>query len=58
MRASVQALIEQLPAFRARVQAVNNRAVFEVPEILAALLARRELHHACAAGEGGAAVCH
>ena len=32
---------EQLAGFRARVAAVNNRAVFEIPEIVATLLASR-----------------
>jgi UDP-N-acetylglucosamine:LPS N-acetylglucosamine transferase len=32
---------QQLAGFRARVAAVNNRAVFEIPEIVATLLASR-----------------
>lgn len=37
---AVDGLIAELPAYRARVRAIRNRAVFEVPEILAALLMR------------------
>jgi hypothetical protein len=33
---------ERLAGFRARVRAIDNRAVFEIPEILATLLAPRE----------------
>lgn len=33
---------ERLAGFRARIAAVNNRAVFEIPDIVAALLASRD----------------
>jgi hypothetical protein len=41
--AAVEALLSDLPAYRARVAAIDNRAVFEVPEILAGLLMRAAL---------------
>lgn len=37
---AVQALLAELPAYRRRVGALHNRAVFEVPEILESLLMR------------------
>ncbi|MDE2275757.1 MAG: galactosyldiacylglycerol synthase [Burkholderiales bacterium] len=37
--AAVQTLTQRLPEFGARVAAVDNRAVFEVPEVLARVLA-------------------
>lgn len=37
---AVRALLADLPAYRARVAAVRNRAVFEVPAILESILAR------------------
>ena len=36
--AGVAELLERLPEFRARVQNIDNRAVFELPDILAGLL--------------------
>lgn len=36
--AAVDALVRDLPALRRRVRAVDNRAVFEIPEILCGLL--------------------
>jgi UDP-N-acetylglucosamine:LPS N-acetylglucosamine transferase len=38
IRAGVDELLQRLPELRARVQAQRNRAVFEVPDILARLL--------------------
>jgi UDP-N-acetylglucosamine:LPS N-acetylglucosamine transferase len=38
VRAGVTELISQLPQYRQRVQALDNQAVFELPEILARLL--------------------
>ncbi len=38
MPAAVQHLIEHLPAYRTQVRGFQNRAVFEIPEILNALL--------------------
>jgi 1,2-diacylglycerol 3-beta-galactosyltransferase len=38
VRAAVDELLPQLPAFRERVRAVDNRAVFEVPDILERIL--------------------
>ncbi len=35
---AVQALLPQLPQYQARVQAIHNRAVFEVPQILQRIL--------------------
>jgi hypothetical protein len=37
---AVEALLADLPAVRQRVAAMGNRAVFEVPDILATLLLR------------------
>lgn len=36
----MQAVLADLPALRRRVRAIDNRAVFEIPEILADLLMR------------------
>lgn len=51
VRQAVQEIVADLPAWRARVQAVDNRAVFEVPEILQRVLQRR-----CAATPAAAGV--
>ena len=40
IRPDVLALIADLDAFRARVRAIDNRAVFEVPDVLAKILGR------------------
>ncbi len=40
IRPTVLALLDELPAFKANVMRVDNRAVFEVPEILAAIYGR------------------
>ncbi len=45
---AVAALRRELPAFRARVAAMNNRALFEVPERLAAVLAETKTEAAVA----------
>jgi hypothetical protein len=37
---AVPQLLAELPAYTARVAALPNRAVFEVPELLAGILAR------------------
>ena len=37
---------EQLANFRARVAAINNRAEFEIPDIVATLIASRATRHA------------
>jgi UDP-N-acetylglucosamine:LPS N-acetylglucosamine transferase len=42
LRQGVVEMLQRLPELRARVQAINNRAVFEVVEILARLLAQAE----------------
>ncbi len=42
IRPAVQDLLDQLPAYRAAVAAQHNRAVFEVPVLLARLLAEAE----------------
>ena len=39
---AVQALIAQLPDFRRRIGAMRNRAVFEIPDILADILRANE----------------
>ena len=39
VRAAVAEIVSQLPQYRARVNDVHNRAVFEVPEIMEHLLA-------------------
>jgi UDP-N-acetylglucosamine:LPS N-acetylglucosamine transferase len=49
VRAAVAALREQLPEFVAQVRRLNNRALFEVPQILAGIL--RDAQRA--AGDGG-----
>ena len=54
VHAAVAELTAQLPAFRARVRQVHNRAVFEVPEILARVLAD-ERHDAGPWRDGGQA---
>lgn len=41
IRPAVQALQADLPALRANVQRLDNRAVFEVPQVLADILAQR-----------------
>ena len=38
VRAAVTELLSDLPAYRSRVAAIDNRAVFEVPEILDSLM--------------------
>ena len=40
VHAAVAALVADLPRYRANVQGMHNRAVFEVPEILAGVLAQ------------------
>jgi len=42
LRPVVLDLLERLPEFQARVRQMHNRAVFEVPEILAGILAASE----------------
>jgi len=42
IRPAVQALLDQLPRYRTAVAAQHNRAVFEVPAVLARLLAAAE----------------
>ena len=42
IRPAVQALLDQLPRYRTAVAAQHNRAVFEVPAVLAQLLAEAE----------------
>lgn len=42
VRAAVAALTQRLPEFRARVARIDNRAVFEVPEILEGILEPRK----------------
>ena len=55
IRAGVAQVIARLPELRARVARIENRAVFEIPEILGRLLhADRSRHHA-AANHGRAA---
>jgi hypothetical protein len=39
VRTGVAQVIAELPEFRSRVASIDNRAVFEIPEILAAILA-------------------
>ena len=46
---AVDTLLQALPEFRTRVQAIDNQAVFEVPRILARLLAQRAARPAAAA---------
>lgn len=48
---AVQQIVADLPAWRARVQAVDNRAVFEVPDILQRVLQQRGATLPAAAGE-------
>ena len=43
IRPAVQALLDELPRYRAAVATQHNRAVFEVPALLARLLAQAEL---------------
>ena len=40
---AVDTLVQDLPAYRARARAIDNQAIFEVPRILAGILAE---HHA------------
>jgi len=42
---AVQALLADLPAYRARVAHIDNRAVFEVPQVLARILAGAHAAH-------------
>jgi len=58
VRAGVAQVIADLPAYRSRVASLENRAVFEIPEILAAILAANRPAHAGAAADAvaGAAV--
>ncbi len=44
VRAGVRELLDELPHYRARVAAIENRAVFEVTDILAALLQSDSVH--------------
>ena len=39
---AVRELLDDLPRYRARVQAVRNRAVFEVPQILQDIVRARQ----------------
>jgi hypothetical protein len=52
---AVDALLTELPAWRARVARIDNRAVFEVTRILAGLLARTERHAAATPASRAAA---
>jgi hypothetical protein len=58
VRAGVAQVIADLPEFRKRVASIDNRAVFEIPDILAAILAaNRPVRAGAAAGtEAGAAL--
>jgi len=40
---AVDELTRQLPAFQARVRQITNRAVFEVPDIIASIRSRRDI---------------
>ncbi len=51
VRPAVQELLADLPAFQARVRAMHNRAVFEVPQILERLLRARGAVASAAAAE-------
>lgn len=51
VRAGVDRVIAELPELRSRVAAIDNRAVFEIPEILASILAaKRPARASVAAG--------
>jgi UDP-N-acetylglucosamine:LPS N-acetylglucosamine transferase len=51
VRAGVDQVIAELPELRSRVAAIDNRAVFEIPEILASILAaKRPARASVAAG--------
>jgi UDP-N-acetylglucosamine:LPS N-acetylglucosamine transferase len=52
LRPGVAEMIERLPELRARVRKIDNRAVFEVPEILADLLYRAAIPQAAGAALG------
>jgi hypothetical protein len=43
VRSAVATLVQQLPEFQARVQGIDNRAVFEVPRILEQILCDQSL---------------
>ena len=49
LRAATSELLGQLPAYRARVRALDNRAVFEVLDILQQLLGEATVRHTAAA---------
>ncbi|MFY9513423.1 MAG: galactosyldiacylglycerol synthase, partial [Rubrivivax sp.] len=47
LRAAVASLLPQLGAYRSRVAAQQNRAVFELPDLLARLLAQAQASRGC-----------
>ena len=57
LRVAAGELIAELPQYRARVRAIENRAVFEVPDMLATIL-KRAAQPAAAPAHGAIALAH
>jgi 1,2-diacylglycerol 3-beta-galactosyltransferase len=56
VRAAVDELTHRLPEFQARIQAMDNRAVFEVPDILESVLAGQRVPDPSARAESASSV--